>query len=74
MKKKQWLSWLEVNLAQTLIVKVSKRRYVILVRKKLEKLIFSLIEECEALTFENCMLKSTCSDLKKDVNRLERKR
>ena len=32
------------------------------------------MEECEALTSENYMLKSTCSDLEKDVKRLERKR
>jgi len=43
-------------------------------KKKLEKLIFSLMKECEALTSENCMLKSTYSDLEKDVKRLERKR
>ena len=43
-------------------------------KKKLEKLIFSLMEECEALTSENCMLKSTCSDLENDVKRLQRKR
>ena len=43
-------------------------------KKKLKKLIFSLMEEYEALTSENCMLKITCSDLEKDVKRLERKR
>ena len=32
------------------------------------------MEECEALTSENFMLKSTYSDLEKDVKRLERKR
>jgi len=32
------------------------------------------MKECEALTYENCMLKRTGSDLEKDVKRLERKR
>jgi len=43
-------------------------------KKKLEKLIFSLLEEYEPLTSENCMLKHTGLDLEKDVKRLERTR
>ena len=35
-----------------------KKEVCNLSKKKLEKLIFSLMEECEALTSKNCMLKS----------------
>lgn len=42
-----------------------KKEVCNLSKKKLEKLVFSLMEEYEALTSENCMLKSTCLDLEK---------
>ena len=32
------------------------------------------MEECEIVNSENCMLKTTCSGLEKDVKRLERKK
>jgi len=45
-----------------------------LIKSKLEKLVFTLMEECEIVNSENCMLKTTCSGLEKDVKRLERKK
>ena len=41
-------------------------------KRKLEKLVFTLMEECEIVTAENCMLKDVCSELKNDVRMLER--
>ena len=43
-------------------------------KRKLEKLVFILMEECEIVNSANCMLKNSCSGLEKDVKRLERKR
>jgi len=43
-------------------------------KRKLEKLAFTLMEECEIVNSENCMLKNTCSGLEKDAKRLERKK
>ena len=34
---------------------------------KVAKLLFSIMDECETITLENCMLKDVCSELKKDV-------
>jgi len=39
---------------------------------KILKLLFSLMDECEAISTENCMLKDTCSKLKGDVQMLEK--
>ena len=39
---------------------------------KILKLLFSLMDECEAINTENCMLKDTCSKLKRDVQILEK--
>jgi len=36
------------------------------------KLLFSLMDECQAISTENCMLKDTCSKLKGDVRMLEK--
>ena len=38
---------------------------------KLEELLFTLMDECDAINAENCMLKDVCSDLKRDVRKLE---
>ena len=38
---------------------------------KLEELLLTLMDECNAINAENCMLKDVCSDLKKDVRKLE---
>ena len=40
-------------------------------KAKLEGLLFTLIDECDAINFENCMLKDKCSELKKDIRELE---
>ena len=41
-------------------------------KAKILKLLFSLMDECEAISTENCMLKATCSKLKRDVRMLEK--
>jgi len=41
-------------------------------KAKVVKLLFTIMDECETLTGENCMLKDVCSELKKDVRMLER--
>uniref|UniRef100_A0A7C8YVQ0 Uncharacterized protein n=1 Tax=Opuntia streptacantha TaxID=393608 RepID=A0A7C8YVQ0_OPUST len=38
---------------------------------KLEGFFFTLMDECDAINAENCMLKDVCSDLKRDVRKLE---
>ena len=38
---------------------------------KLEELLLTLMDECDAINAENCMLKDVCSDLKRDVRKLE---
>ena len=40
-------------------------------KAKLEELLFTLMDECDAINFENCMLKDACSELKRDIRRLE---
>jgi len=42
-----------------------------LTKAKLEELLFTLMDECDAINAENCMLKDVCSDLKKDIRKLE---
>ena len=39
-------------------------------KAKLEEL-FTLMDECDAVNSENCMLKDACSELKKDIRELE---
>ena len=39
---------------------------------KILKLLFSLMDECETISTENCMLKDTCSKLKGDVRMLKK--
>jgi len=34
-------------------------------KAKLEELLFTLMDECNAINSENCMLKDACSELKK---------
>ena len=41
-------------------------------KAKLEELLLTLMDECDAINTENCMLKNVYSDLKKDVRKLER--
>jgi len=36
-------------------------------KRKILKLLFSLMDECEAISTENCVLKDTCSKLKRDI-------
>jgi len=43
-------------------------------KRKLEKLVFTLMEECEIVNSKNCMFKNTWLGLEKDVKRLERKK
>ena len=38
---------------------------------KLKELWFTLVDECDALTSENCMLKDVCAEIKKDFKELE---
>jgi len=40
-------------------------------KAKLEELLFTLMDECDAINFENCMLKDACSELKRDIRELE---
>jgi len=40
-------------------------------KTKLKQLLFTLLDECEALNSENCMLKDECTKLKKDWQELE---
>jgi len=40
-------------------------------KAKLEVLLFILMDECDAINAENCMLKHVCSDLKRDVRNIE---
>ena len=40
-------------------------------KTKLKQLLFTLLDECEALNSENCMLKDECTELKKDLQELE---
>jgi len=40
-------------------------------KAKLKELLFTLIDECNALNSENCMLKDVCAELKKDIKELE---
>ena len=41
-------------------------------KRKILKILFSLMDECEAISIENCMLKDTCSKLKRDVRMFEK--
>ena len=41
-------------------------------KRKNMKLLFSLMDECEAISTENCMLKDTCSKLKGDIRMLKK--
>ena len=34
-------------------------------KAKLEKLLFTVMDECDAINSENCMLKDACSELKR---------
>ena len=40
-------------------------------KAKLEELLFTLMDECDDINSENCMLKDVCSELKKDIRELE---
>jgi len=40
-------------------------------KAKLKELLFILMDECDSVTTENCMLKNVCSNLKKDVRKLK---
>jgi len=40
-------------------------------KAKLKESLFTLMDECDIITIENCMLKDVCSYLKKDVRKLE---
>ena len=40
-------------------------------KAKVKKLLFTLMNECDAINFENCMLKDACSELKRDIRELE---
>ena len=40
-------------------------------KTKLKELLFTLIDECDALVSENCMLKDVCAEIKKDFKELE---
>jgi len=41
-------------------------------KAKVVKLLFAIMNECETITVENCMLKDVRSELKKDVRMPER--
>ena len=40
-------------------------------KAKLEEFLFTLMDECDSINAENCMLKDVCSDLKSHMRRLE---
>jgi len=40
-------------------------------KAKLEELLFTLMDECDAINFGNCMLKDACAELKRDIRELE---
>jgi len=40
-------------------------------KAKLKELLFTLMDECDAINSENCMLKDACSELKRDIRELE---
>ena len=40
-------------------------------KAKLEDLLFILMDECDSINSENCMLKDICSELKRDIRELE---
>jgi len=42
-----------------------------LTKAKLKELLFTLMDECGALTSENCMLKDVCAEIKRDIKELE---
>jgi len=42
-----------------------------LTKAKLEELLFTLMDERDAINSENCMLKDACSGLKRDIKELE---
>jgi len=44
----------------------------VLANLKLEKLLFTLLDDCEEVNAENYMLKDVCSELKKDMRLLEK--
>jgi len=41
-------------------------------KAKLEKLLLTLLDDCEEVKVENCMLKDVCSKLKRDMRLLEK--
>jgi len=40
-------------------------------KAKLKELLFTLMDECDALTTENYMLKDVCAEIKRDIKELE---
>jgi len=40
-------------------------------KAKLEDLLFTLMDECDSINSENCVLKDICSELKRDIRELE---
>ena len=40
-------------------------------KAQLKELLFTLMDEYDSVNIENCMLKDVCSDLKKDIRKLE---
>ena len=63
-------SELDIELVESLSQLKDKVRG--LSKAKVEKLLLTLMDECDAINAENCMLKDVCSKLKKDVRMLER--
>jgi len=48
-----------------------KNKVCSLNKAKLKEFLFTLMDECDALHSENCELKDTCAELKKDIRELE---
>ena len=40
-------------------------------KTKLKEFLFTLMDECDALYFENCELKDACAELKRDIRELK---
>ena len=67
--------WPEVTLTQMMSLSIAQFNFKYKVyglnKAKLEELLFTLMDECDSINSENCMLKDACSELKRDIRELE---
>jgi len=62
---------MEVNLESETLSQL-KEKVCRASKSKLKKLLFTLLDDCEEVNAENCMLKDVCLELKKDMRFLEK--